>query len=184
MKKLRTYVEGMPGVEVITAEDGYLYVTFSEGNGAVVDDTEFYFTPSDAIIQFRSARREGKGDRGANLKRMEKIRIALGFEKVPVLRNRRRALFFMESPLDQFGPTYGQDAPGPEEVCLFLCWCYICVECCNFFHFSILYYFPITLTHTNIYIQTTQLEQAYKDQDPLSPEWGPPSLYPRRDRGK
>lgn len=93
-------------------------VEFRSSDGAV-DDAEWFFVDpeSDAIIEFRSARRGDKGgDNGANLRRLEKIRIALGFEKVPVLRNRRRALFIMESPLDAFGPSYGVDAPPPQEV--------------------------------------------------------------------
>ena len=52
-------------------------------------------------------RRQG-GDFGAssaNRNRLEKARIALGWEKLPVLRNRRRALVIVESPLDSFGPA-------------------------------------------------------------------------------
>ncbi|WIA14255.1 hypothetical protein OEZ85_002791 [Tetradesmus obliquus] len=36
---------------------------------------------------------------------LEAVRIRLGWEEVPILRNRRRALFFGESPFDDFGPT-------------------------------------------------------------------------------
>jgi hypothetical protein len=36
---------------------------------------------------------------------LESVRIRLGWEEVPILRNRRRALFFGESPFDDFGPT-------------------------------------------------------------------------------
>jgi len=95
--------------------------------GEDIDDAEWYFVDptSDAVIEFRSARRGNKGDNGANARRMERIRIALGLEKVPVLRNRRRALFFMESPLDAFGPSYGSDAPPPQEVSrmiVVMCW--------------------------------------------------------------
>lgn len=58
-------------------------VEFRAQDGAV-DDVEWYFMDpeSDAIIEFRSARRGVKGDNGTNLRRLEKIRIALGFEKV------------------------------------------------------------------------------------------------------
>lgn len=88
--------------------------------GEDIDDAEWFFVDpdSDAIIEFRAARRGDRSDGGANARRLEKIRIALGFEKVPVLRNRRRALFIMESPLDAFGPSYGVDAPPPQEVSL------------------------------------------------------------------
>ena len=48
-------------------------------------------------------------DLGANRKRLERARIALGWDKVPVLRNRRRALVVVESPFDSFGPAnYGE----------------------------------------------------------------------------
>jgi hypothetical protein len=36
---------------------------------------------------------------------LESVRIRLGWEEVPILRNRRRAFFFGESPFDDFGPT-------------------------------------------------------------------------------
>eukprot|EP00624_Nannochloropsis_granulata_P002789 evm.model.NODE_24061_length_13748_cov_26.966177.5 len=137
MRRLKGYVESMPGVEVITAEEGYLRADLMEGGK--VNEIEFYFTPNDSIIQFRAARRGEGDDKGANQKRMEKMRIALGFEKIPVLRNRRRALFFLESPLDGWGPSYRDDAPSPEEL---------------------------------------QSQQAYKDNDPKSPEWGKSSPYP------
>lgn len=39
---------------------------------------------SDAIIEFRSARQGDRGDGGANARRLEKIRIALGYEKVRI----------------------------------------------------------------------------------------------------
>ena len=39
-----------------------------------------------------------------NRNRIEKMRLALRFLNIPILRNRRRVLFFVESPLDSFGP--------------------------------------------------------------------------------
>lgn len=98
----------------ILASDGerYLRVVFEESGpfGTVLDDAEFFFAPNDTLVQFRSARRGDSGtDFGANRKRLEKARIALGWEKVPVLRNRRRALVVVESPLDSFGPALYSD---------------------------------------------------------------------------
>mmetsp|Transcript_29311 Transcript_29311/g.41802 ORF Transcript_29311/g.41802 Transcript_29311/m.41802 type:complete len:211 (-) Transcript_29311:77-709(-) len=86
--------------------DRYISVLFPTDLGSdVYDETEFYFTPNDNTIQFRSLRRGNNvPDFGANRNRLEKLRIALNFESVPVLRNRRRVLFFVESPLDSFGP--------------------------------------------------------------------------------
>ena len=83
MAKLKRYIASLPGSEFVSEDERYVRVEFH--NGKDVDDTEFYFTPNDAIIQFRSARRGSNNDGGANLKRMEKIRIALGLEKVSPL---------------------------------------------------------------------------------------------------
>lgn len=49
-----------------------------------VDDAEFYFTPGDALVQFRCARRDGPTDFGASRRRMDGIRVALKFESVRV----------------------------------------------------------------------------------------------------
>ena len=69
------------------------------------DDVEFYFTPNDSTIQYRSMRRNGIDIFALeNKNRIEKMRIALRFQNIPILRNRRRVLFFVESPLDSFGP--------------------------------------------------------------------------------
>jgi len=65
---------------MVKASHRYLRVEVTEkGN---IDDCEWYFTPNDAIIQFRAARRGSGRDGGANAKRMERLRISLGFEKV------------------------------------------------------------------------------------------------------
>lgn len=72
---------------------------------ASIDDAEFYFTPNDVTIQFRSLRRGARlSDFGTNKKRLDFIRLTLGFESVPVLRNRKSIFMFGESPLDSFGP--------------------------------------------------------------------------------
>jgi uncharacterized protein (DUF1499 family) len=62
----------------------------------IVDEVQFYFTPNDNTIQFRSVRSgNGSGyfkkllpDFGEGRRRLEDIRISLGLEEVPVLRNR------------------------------------------------------------------------------------------------
>lgn len=83
----------------IAETDGerYLRAEFRSSNllgQPTVDDAEFYFTPNDTLVQFRASRRgETPSDLGANRRRLEKIRIALGWEKVPVLRNRRQVSF-------------------------------------------------------------------------------------------
>uniref|UniRef100_A0A7S2ZDZ8 DUF1499 domain-containing protein n=1 Tax=Rhodosorus marinus TaxID=101924 RepID=A0A7S2ZDZ8_9RHOD len=88
---------------IIASRSGYIRVEFFDAFGNV-DDAEFYFTPGDNTIQFRSNRRGGGTDFGANKLRMESIRKKLRFAKVPVLRNRRRVFVFFESPFDSFGP--------------------------------------------------------------------------------
>eukprot|EP01036_Dinobryon_divergens_P039761 gene39761-52471_t len=86
----------------------YIRVRFQSerglGNRNVIDDCEFYFTPNDSTIQFHSFQRDGSFDFGENKERLAKIALALHLESVPVLRNRRRTLIFVESPLDSFGP--------------------------------------------------------------------------------
>jgi hypothetical protein len=50
----------------------------------------------------------------SNTERSERLRKALRYTKVPVLRNRKRTLFFVESDdFDAFGP--GSAALGPPE---------------------------------------------------------------------
>lgn len=91
-------------------EQRFYKFEFENSDGSI-DDTEFYFTPNDSTIQFRSNRRGNLIDFGANRNRLENLRINLRLEKVPVLRNRKNILFFFESPYDQFGPSsneYGE----------------------------------------------------------------------------
>ena len=45
-------------------------------------------------------------DFGANAARLETLRVRLGWEKLPVLRNRQRVLGAVESPFDNFGPSF------------------------------------------------------------------------------
>lgn len=102
-------------MERILAEEGgtieeqgnrYIHVVFTDKDGTI-DDVEFLFSiPSeDATVNIRAAsRRISSKDYGRNLKRLAKIRQALTWEEVPILRNRNRKLFFLESPWDTFGP--------------------------------------------------------------------------------
>lgn len=83
--------------------------------GVDVDDCEWYFTPHDVTVQFRAERRTGRPDFGENRRRLDGLRQRLGWDLLPVLRNRRRALFFGESPFDDFGPAlYDALRPGEE----------------------------------------------------------------------
>ena len=83
---------------------------------------EFYFTPNDSTVQFRIAenRLSEDGIFPANFRslrsidRAELYRKELGYLKLPVLRNRRRSLFFVESDLDTFGPSGAALGPPAE----------------------------------------------------------------------
>jgi uncharacterized protein (DUF1499 family) len=97
-------------MQVEVQEGRYLRVVFIDG----LRDTsvgEFYFTPNDTTVQFRIASTAGFSSKLKNIDRAELIRKELRYLKLPVLRNRRRSLFFVESDLDTFGP--GSTVLGP-----------------------------------------------------------------------
>lgn len=104
MRRLVKLLTDRPDAKIVRHSDDYLRVEFTD-IFAHTDDAEFYFTPGDVLVQFRSARRGSSLDWNVNKDRMESLRKALHFTKVPILRNRRRAFLFFESPLDSFGPT-------------------------------------------------------------------------------
>lgn len=119
MKLLQRAVLEAGGRVVSTGEGGrYLRTEFPVEVpflGKDVDDCEWYFTPDDNAVQFRAERRTGRPDFGENRRRLEQVRQILGWDVLPVLRNRQRALFFAESPLDSFGPAlYDALRPGEE----------------------------------------------------------------------
>ncbi|KAH7289262.1 hypothetical protein KP509_31G067000 [Ceratopteris richardii] len=94
------------GGDIVEQSDRYMHVIFTDDDGTI-DDLELLFSdPSeDAIVNIRSASRKvSQGDNGRNKKRLEKVRGTLMWEEVPILRNRNRKLFFLESPWDTFGP--------------------------------------------------------------------------------
>jgi hypothetical protein len=104
-------------------EGRYLRALIVDANTGEESVCEFYFTPDDTTVQFRlgavssssPASIIGVGRRSlSNAERSERLRKALRYTKVPVLRNRKRALFFVESDdFDAFGP--GSAALGPPE---------------------------------------------------------------------
>ena len=96
--------------QIETQEGRYLRVKFTDKRGEV-STGEFYFTPNDTTVQFRLAASQPGGNSIRNIERAELIRKELRYLKLPVLRNRKRSLFFMESDLDSFGP--GSAALGP-----------------------------------------------------------------------
>jgi hypothetical protein len=103
-------------VQVIQQEARYLRVLFKDGKTGEESSGEFYFTESDSTVQFRVGSLNPSSSSlisssTKNLERCEMIRKQLRYTKLPVLRNRKRALFFAESDFDSFGP--GSASLGP-----------------------------------------------------------------------
>jgi hypothetical protein len=103
---------------VVFKQDRYLRMLITDSTTGEKSTAEFYFTPNDTTVQFRI----GSLERGnnvllasslRNMDRSESIRKELRYLKIPVLRNRKRSLFFLESEFDTFGP--GSAALGPPE---------------------------------------------------------------------
>jgi hypothetical protein len=96
-------------VKILIRQGPYLRVLFEDGKSGEESVGEFYFTPNDTTVQFRVAGVGGSAmGFGAssirNIERCELIRKEMRYLKVPVLRNRKRTLFFFESDMDTFGP--------------------------------------------------------------------------------
>jgi hypothetical protein len=123
MRLLRPTVERVAArhgdqFEIEIQDDRYLRMRIVDGKSGEQSSAEFYFTPQDTTVQFRI----GSLDPSNNLlqatslghmDRSEMIRKELRYEKIPVLRNRKRSLIFIESNLDTFGP--GSASLGPPE---------------------------------------------------------------------
>ena len=108
----------------ISQDNRYIKYLFIDGKTKEESIGEFYFTPNDTTVQFRvgAISNNGNLNNGSsggggglfystaslkNLERCELIRKELRYTKIPVLRNRKRMLFFVESDLDSFGPSLG-----------------------------------------------------------------------------
>ena len=77
MASLIAVIESMPRSRIIKQSDNYLYAEFTSRLMGFVDDVEFYFDPTDQVIQVRSAARLGESDLSVNRKRVEAIRSEL-----------------------------------------------------------------------------------------------------------
>lgn len=108
--------------QILLQSDRYLRVLFIDGKSTQKSIGEFYFTPNDTTVQFRVGALTPSSIGDSNVKqifltslknkeRCELIRKELRYLKLPVLRNRKRTLFFVESDFDTFGP--GSAALGP-----------------------------------------------------------------------
>jgi len=102
-------------VQILLQDGRYLRVLFTDARSGEESIGEFYFTPNDTTVQFRVGANEGPTLSSLrNIERCEMIRKEMGYLKLPVLRNRRRSLFFGESDLDTFGPGSGSLGPPAE----------------------------------------------------------------------
>jgi len=74
LARIQAMVSKMPGAEVVKAEPGYLYATFTTPVLRFRDDAEFWHDPAAGVIQVRSASRIGRKDFGVNRQRIEALR--------------------------------------------------------------------------------------------------------------
>ncbi|CAK9194348.1 unnamed protein product [Sphagnum troendelagicum] len=105
MEKLNSVLT-QSGASITEQSERYIHAVFTTENGER-DDVEFLFSaPSvDATVNIRAASRTiNYQDGGRNRNRLEQLRMSLTWQQVPILRNRQRRLFFIESPWDTFGP--------------------------------------------------------------------------------
>mmetsp|Transcript_4120 Transcript_4120/g.6885 ORF Transcript_4120/g.6885 Transcript_4120/m.6885 type:complete len:291 (-) Transcript_4120:1003-1875(-) len=109
-------------VDVELQSGRYLRVVFKDGSTGESSTGEFYFTPNDTTVQFRIGSKTMTssslvGRSLTNMERSERIRKALRYTKIPVLRNRKRTWVFVESDsMDGFGPGYNEALGPPAEM--------------------------------------------------------------------
>lgn len=77
LTQVRIAVSAMPGAQIITDQDQYLYAEFTSRLMGFVDDVEFLADPAAGLVHVRSASRLGQSDLGVNRKRIEEIRAAV-----------------------------------------------------------------------------------------------------------
>jgi len=73
-EKLIKVIQSMDGTRIITQDEVYWHVEFTTRWLRFIDDVEFYFPESEALIHLRSASRSGYWDLGVNRKRTKEIR--------------------------------------------------------------------------------------------------------------
>ncbi len=77
LTQVKQAIAALPGSEIISESDDYLYAEFTSKLMGFVDDAEFYLDQAAGVIHVRSAARLGESDLGVNSKRVEAIRAAL-----------------------------------------------------------------------------------------------------------
>ena len=75
MTQLKSILNNMKGVTIITSEEDYLYAECKTLLMGFVDDLEFYWDPENNVCHVRSASRLGYRDFGKNRSRVEEIRV-------------------------------------------------------------------------------------------------------------
>lgn len=78
LRQVERVLVGMDAANIVRAADNYLYAEFTSRLMGYVDDVEFLYDPASSVTHVRSASRLGYSDMGANRKRIEAIRSALG----------------------------------------------------------------------------------------------------------
>ena len=73
-ERLNQVILSMVDTRIITQHKVYWHVEFTTRWLRFIDDVEFYFPESEALIHLRSASRSGYWDLGVNRKRVEEIR--------------------------------------------------------------------------------------------------------------
>ena len=79
-EKLNKVIRSMDNTRIITQNTVYWHIEFTTRWLRFIDDVEFYFVESEALIHLRSASRLGYWDLGVNRKRVKAIRSQ--FEKL------------------------------------------------------------------------------------------------------
>lgn len=77
MAAVRRAVEAMSRTTIVQSDAGYLYAEFRSKLMGFVDDVEFVFDETTALIHVRSASRLGRRDFGVNRARVERLRNAI-----------------------------------------------------------------------------------------------------------
>ena len=73
-ERLNKVIRSMDNTRIITQNAVYWHIEFTTRWLRFIDDVEFYFPESEALIHLRSASRSGYWDLGVNRKRVEEIR--------------------------------------------------------------------------------------------------------------
>lgn len=74
MDRLVRILEGLPRTRIVTRTPEYVHAEFTSFFFRFVDDVELLLDAPAGVIHFRSASRVGRGDLGANRRRLERIR--------------------------------------------------------------------------------------------------------------